>query len=228
MTKKSNPANVASAVLAHQGSLYAEDAGIRPRNEPGPLFQLLCASILMSARIRSDLAVRGAKALWKKGWRTPRKMAASTWEDRARALNRSGYARYDERTSTMLGETALAVIERYGGDLRQLRSQAGRRPGEERKRLKAFKGIGEVGADIFFREAQAVWPELYPFMDRRAAKGARRLGLRADARKLAGLVGRRQYPRLMAGLVRVTLDGPAPEVDEAASMKKRSSRRRRS
>lgn len=217
MSKENIQAGLASAVVSHQGALYAEDAGIRPKNEPAPLFQLLCASILMSARIRSDIAARGAKALWKKGWRTPKKMAAATWSARARTLNKSGYARYDERTSTMLGETAQAVIERYGGDLRKLRAAAARRPQEERKRLKAFKGMGDVGADIFFREAQAVWPEIYPFLDKRAAKGARRVGLRADARKLAGLVGRQQYPRLVAGLVRVSLDGPAPAVQKAAA-----------
>jgi hypothetical protein len=49
------------------------------------------------------------------------------------------------------------VVEKYGGDLRNLRKSAapGGRPdpARERKLLKEFKGIGDVGANIFFREA---------------------------------------------------------------------------
>jgi hypothetical protein len=38
----------------------------------------------------------------------------------------------------------------------------------ECKLLKEFKGIGDVGANIFCREAQIAWDELYPFADRKA------------------------------------------------------------
>jgi hypothetical protein len=40
------------------------------------------------------------------------------------------------------------------GDLRRLRAEAGQDPRQERRLLKAVKGLGEVGVDILFREAQ--------------------------------------------------------------------------
>ncbi len=52
-------------------------------------------------------------------------MAAASWADRAEVLNGAGYARYDERTSTMLGQTAELLLRDYGGDLRRLRERAG-------------------------------------------------------------------------------------------------------
>ena len=129
---------------------------------PTALFQWLCASLLFSARIRADAALR---ALFEAGLTTPETMASATWRS-APILNRSGYARYDESTSRMLGETSRMLLDRYQGDLRKLREAAGRDPQEERRLLEEFKGIGDVGADIFMREVQLVWDELYPFADR--------------------------------------------------------------
>jgi hypothetical protein len=68
------------------------------------------------------------------------------------------------------------------------------------------KGVGDVGADIFCREVQAPWAELYPFADGKALKVAARLDLGRDAPSLARLVDRRDLPRLIAGLVRIGLE----------------------
>ncbi len=144
-------------------------------------------------------------------------MADSTWEQRVRVLNRSGYARYDERTSAMLGDTVEHLLKEYDGDLRKLRDRAARDPKRERERLEEFKGIGDVGADIFFREVQLVWDEMYPFADDRVLDAARRLKLGGSARELERLVGsRRDYVRLVAGLMRVKLEDEFEEVREAA------------
>jgi hypothetical protein len=197
---------VVEALLERHGRTYAEELGIDlARGTPSPLFRLLCASLLFSARISADLAVRAARALNAEGWTTARKLAESTWDARVRVLNRSGYARYDERTARMLGETTDLLLERYGGDLRRLREDAGRDPDRERLRMLEFKGLGEVGVDIFFREVQVAWHELYPFADRRALASARALGLADDAEGLAELVTERQFPRLVAALVRTSI-----------------------
>jgi hypothetical protein len=90
-------------------------------------------------------------------------------------------------------------------------------PRRERALLKECKGIGDVGADIFCREAQLAWDELFPFADRRALEAARRLGLEDDAKKLARRVSRRDYPRLLAALVRTGLARDFDQVLEAAS-----------
>lgn len=209
---------VVAALLDRHGRTYASEVGIGTlRDTPSPLFRLLCASLLFSARISADIAVRATRALADAGWTTAAKLADSTWAQRARTLNRAGYARYDERTSTMLGETADLLLERYAGDLRRLREEAGRDPGAERKLLQQCKGIGDAGVDIFFREAQGVWDELYPFADRRALTGARALDLGDDPKALRRLVERDDFPRLTAALVRCSLAGDADEVRAAAA-----------
>jgi hypothetical protein len=108
------------------------------------------------------------------------------------------------------------LLDKYRGDLRRLREAAGRDPKRERSLLKECKGIGDVGADIFCREAQIVWDELFPFADRRALETARRLGLEDDAGKLARRIPRNDYPRLLAALVRAGLDKDVDGVLEAA------------
>jgi hypothetical protein len=133
-----------------------------------------------------------------------------------KVLNRSGYARYDESTSRYIEETTRLLLENYGGDLRKLRDAAKRDPAQERTLLKKFKGIGEVGADIFFREAQLAWEELFPFADQRALKTAQKLGLGQDAKGLARVVERRDLPRLLSALIAVDLAKSVSEVLEEA------------
>jgi len=140
-------------------------------------------------------------------------MARSTWEQRVQALDEGGYVRYDERTSTMLGETARTLIDLYQGDLRRLRTAADADPARERKLLDQFKGVGDVAVNIFFREAQRSWPELFPFADERALATAKELGLPANARELASLVrGRENFVRLVSALVRVQLEHRYDEI----------------
>lgn len=210
---------VAAAVLQLAGQTFCEELRIPlERNTPGPLFRALCFALLASTRIGHQIAVDAARALSDAGWTTPRKMKDSTWRQRTDTLNRAGYARYDESTSRMLGDTTEHLLEQYGGDLRRLRDAAERDPDAEARLLKEFKGIGDVGADIFFREVQLVWDELFPFLDERAMRGARELKLGADAGAIRALVGsRREYVRLVAGLVRVQLENRQEEVLRVAT-----------
>ena len=193
-------------LLEDYGQTFAEELGIKMRPaSPSALFRLLCFALLASARIRHSQALSAARALTESGWSTPKKMAAATWEQRVKVLNTYGYARYDEKTSRFLAETSALLLEKYGGDLRKLRAAAGQNPARERELLRECKGIGEVGVDIFFREAQLIWDELYPFGDQRALRSARRLGLPGDAQSLARFVPRTQFAQLIAALVRVDL-----------------------
>ncbi len=195
------------ALLNRHGTTYAQELRIDvAKGTPAELFRLLCASTLMSARISSSIATDAARALAKRGWRSPKKLAASTWEQRVAALHEAGYTRYQERTATMLGDLTDHLLDRWGGDLRKLREEAGRDPKQERKLLKEFKGLGDVGVDIFFREAQVGWEELFPFADRRALDAAGRLKLGKDPEALAKLAGERDFPRLVAALVRTELE----------------------
>lgn len=209
--------HVVATLLERHGRTYAEEAGITLRDTPSPLFRLLCLSLMLSARIRAEAAISAARALADAGWTTPEKMAASTWEERTRVLNESGYARYDESTSRMLGQTTDLLVDRYQGDLRNLRDEAERDPDAERRLLQEFTGIGSVGASIFSREVQAVWDEMLPYADDRALDVARDLGLGSDAEALRGLVDdAEQLTRLVAALVRSGLADDGEEILEAA------------
>ncbi|HEX2041723.1 MAG TPA: hypothetical protein VHF24_03725 [Acidimicrobiales bacterium] len=216
MARPSMKAIVAALLDAH-GTTFTEEAGIAvERNTPSPLFRLLCLSLLQSARISSDIAMRAAKGLAERKWNTAEAMLGSTWQQRVAVLNDAGYTRYQERTSTMLEDTARLVEERWKGDLRKLREEAGRDPAAERKLLKKCKGVGDVGVDIFFREVQVAWDELHPFADRRALASAKRLGVGTTAEELARRVSRTDFARLAAALVRVELAGDHDAVLTAA------------
>jgi hypothetical protein len=185
-------------LLDRAGRTYAAEAGIKLADKPAPLYRLLVLSVLLSTRISADIAVAAARELRTFG--TPRKMLDATWQQRVDALGRAHYVRYDESTATALGEGARLLLDEFGGDLRKIRD------GDVREQLRKFPRLGPVGADIFCREAQAVWPELRPYLDRKTLDGAERVGLPADAKKLAGLVDGSDLARFSAALVRVSLD----------------------
>lgn len=197
-----DPARTAHVVVQRHGRTFAEEAGIRLRDKPSPLWCLLVMSLLCSARISADIALAATRELWAAGWRTPRAMAASTWQQRVDALGRGGYRRYDERTAGQLGELAETVLERYSGDLRRLHTSTSDLAAD----LQQFKGIGPVGAGVFCRDVQAVWRDVAPYVDVLAADGAAKLGLPRRADRLSTLVPAADFPRLLAGCVRVALD----------------------
>jgi 3-methyladenine DNA glycosylase/8-oxoguanine DNA glycosylase len=133
------------------------------------------------------------------------------------ALGRGHYRRYDERTSTMLGDAAQQLLDRWAGDLRKLRDEAGGDPHRIHELLTEFKGIGPVGADIFLREVQAVWSQVTPYVDARVLRGAEKVGLPANARELAGLVDSpRELARLSSALVRVSRGSRAADEIKSA------------
>lgn len=73
-----------------------------------PLFRLLVATLLFSARIDASHAVAAARALGEQGWNDAESFLDAGRESRTRVLNDSGYARYDESTSRMFGDTCEA------------------------------------------------------------------------------------------------------------------------
>jgi hypothetical protein len=192
-------------LLARYGRTYAAEAGVRLRDQPAPLYQLLVLTTLLSVRIKADIAVAAARELFRAGWRTPRRMADATWQQRVDALGRAHYVRYDESTSTSLGDGARRVLDVWHGDLRRMRADAAGDAAALRRSLTGFRRIGETGAHIFCREVQVVWPELRPYFDQRALRAAGDLGLPTDPRRLADRVPPADVGRLAAALVRHSL-----------------------
>jgi endonuclease III len=213
----SSPSTIVENILKEYGQTFSQELGIPiEKNNPATLFRLLCATLLFSTRIQEKIAVKAAKALNQQGWNTPQKMLDASWEERARCLNEAGYARYDERTAAMLGDSSQFLVEHYDGDLRQLRKAAEHNPDQEHKLLQEFKGIGKVGANIFLREVQVAWNEVFPFADDRILETARAVNLPGDVEALQDLVSREDFPRLVAALVRVRLAHDEDKILEKA------------
>ncbi len=193
-------------LLDRHGRLYAEDAGIRLADRPGPLYQLLVLATLLSAPIPADTAVAAARELFAAGYRNPKAMSEASWQHRVDALGRGHYRRYDERTATMLGDGADLLSSKWHGDLRKLRDESGGDARGIASRLTEFPGMGPVGASIFLREVQEIWPAVAPYVDAKVTSGAHRVRLPGDREALAGLLaGSGQPARLAAALVRVSL-----------------------
>jgi len=190
-------------VLDRFGTTLAAEAGLRVENRPAPLFQLLVLTELVSARIATSVAVATAGELRAAGWTTAERLAEAGRQPLVAALGRGGYRRYDLRTAALLPQLAKDVLTRYRGDLRNLARTAEEDVGRAAVLLREFPGIGPVGAAVFLREAQAVWPWVRPFLDDRSREGARRVGLPEEAEALAALVPGEDFARLAAGLARV-------------------------
>jgi hypothetical protein len=193
-------------LLAQAGPTYAAEAGIKLADKPAPLYRLLVLSVLLSTRIKAAIAVDAARELRAAGLGTARAMAGATWQERVDALGRAHYKRYDEQTATALGEGAQYLLDEYRGDLRRVREAAN---GEFRTLARLLANVprlGPVGAEIFTREVQLVWPEFRPHLDRKALQGAEKLGLPTQPGRLAKLVDPGELAHLAAALVRVTLE----------------------
>lgn len=217
-TRGTSRRDVAGTILARYGRTFSQELGIPlERNTPSPLFRLLCYSLLSSAPIGHTLALRAARAVADAGWTTARTMKGSTPRQRIRVLDRAGYARYDELKAAELADAAALLLEKYGGDLRRLRSSGGRNSDRIAELLMEFRGIGEVGVGIFLREVQIAWGELHPYADDPVLDAARRLGLGGSVDALRRLArGRQDFVRLVAGIMRVRLENAFDEVRAAA------------
>ncbi len=91
-------------------------------------------------------------------------------------------------------------------------------PKRIRELLTEFKGMGPVGADIFLREVQAVWPQVAPYVDGRVTQGAEKVGLPSSAHDLSELVdSSRELARLSSARVQVSRAPRAAEVITSAS-----------
>ncbi|WP_433032201.1 endonuclease [Actinomycetospora sp. CA-053990] len=191
-------------LLDQGGRTFADEAGITLEDKPAPLYRLLVLSVLLSRRMQAQLGIRACRELVESGLGTPERMRDATWQERIDALARARY-RSTEQTSTALGEGAQLVLDEWGGDLRRMREAAAGDAATLAGHLTAVPRLGPVGADIFTREVQAVWPEFRPHLDAKALDAAEELGLSRDPRELAEQVPGDDLARFAAALVRETV-----------------------
>ena len=196
---------VVRRLLKVAGTTYAAEAGVRISDKPMPLFQLLVLCMLASKPIGATIAMRAGHELFTDGLRTPKAVLDADRRTMIDAFGRAHYVRYDESSATRLIEIAQRVLDEYSGDLREIARRSDNKIDIAKRMLKQFKGIGDIGADIYLREVQDVWTWVRPYFDRRAARAAKALGLPTDPTKL-GALAPRANARLAAALVRASLD----------------------
>jgi hypothetical protein len=201
-------------LLARVGRGYAEALGFSVTSNPSSLFRLLLLCVLTSRQREYRRAVAITQALVRQGWDSAARLAGSGYDERVAVIRSAGGSRSAERWSATLGDLAMAVTGRYGGDLRRLRGEARRDPAAQRRLLTGLPGVTDAAVDLFFRDAQVIWPEAGPFADRRSVRAAARLGLGGSVTDLAALTaGRSEKLAWLAGaLARVDLDGRYDEV----------------
>ena len=196
---------VVRRLLKVAGTTYAAEAGVRISDKPMPLFQLLVLCMLASKPIGATIAMSAGHELFTDGLRTPKAVLDADRRTMIDAFGRAHYVRYDESSATRLIEIAQRVLDEYSGDLREIARRSDNKIDIAKRMLKQFKGIGDIGADIYLREVQDVWTWVRPYFDRRAARAAKALGLPTDPTKL-GALAPRANARLAAALVRASLD----------------------
>jgi endonuclease III len=196
---------VVKRLLSNAGTTYAEEAGIRLKDKPMPVFQLLVLCMLASKPIDAAIAMQAARELFRAGLRTPQAVLDAERATMIRAFGRAHYVRYDESSATRMVDIAAMVRDEYGGDLRRLADRSDRDVKAAARLLQRFKGIGETGADIYLREVQDIWTWVRPYFDERAVRAACDLGLPGDPGKLSELAPRGNA-KLAAALVRVSLN----------------------
>ncbi|DBA85281.1 TPA: hypothetical protein ACH3X2_005975 [Trebouxia sp. C0005] len=189
------------------GQTYCEELGIDLASGSNAVFQWLACSSMFGSRLSETITMRAARGLLESKLTSPQAISDAPLEEEVEALHSEGNVQRAPSMSHYLNQTAKVVLDKYKGDLDNLRKEAKHDPVKERELVKAFKGFGEVAVNIFCREAQEAWEELFPFADDRTLKLAAEHGLPDDAVKLAELVDndKHKYVRLLAALIRSSL-----------------------
>lgn len=214
----------ARAVLGREGRGFAEEIGLGRTNNPSSLFGLLVTAVLVAPRGEATGAARAAHEVTNR-WHTVADLAAASEQDVAKELGAAveGFDRDDRDDSASedagtVRALACAVRDRWDGDLRTLREEAGHDPVRERELLTALPGVDDAVVDVFLREVQVLWDEVSPFADARALRAASALGLGESAEDLARYGGgAEKVGRLAGALARIEVEGSHDEVRATAS-----------
>jgi hypothetical protein len=199
-----------AALLEAGGETFAAEAGIDLADKPAPLYRLLVLAVLLSSRVQATLGTRACRELVDSGFGSPERMRDAARDDVHEALSRAKFLSKDQTTDA-LQQGAELVADRWHGDLRRMRAEADGDTGTLTALLTEVPRLGPVGADIFTREVQLVWPEFRPHLDGKATDGAKAVGLPTNPAALAELVDGDDLARFSAALVRADLDDDVAE-----------------
>ena len=159
-----------------------------------PFEELLCA-IVLSRPISHRLGLRTIRTILNApyGFTSPKAIKSFTPEQRHQAMF-DARTQHKDKTASQIGLVADVVASQFGKDdadtsLDKMRELAHKDWDEERDLLqRSVKGLGKTGLDIFFRRVQWAWPEAFPFVDERTARGIEKLGLPKNPDELYALL----------------------------------------
>ena len=207
--------DIVDALIEEQGTLFSSEMGIDLAQDTAETnFKWLVGTILLSKRISHKLAIRAGRALNDAGLMTIDGVLDADESTMIHTLGENGYKRYREVATDYIRTSAKWVRDDLDGDLRRLREENAD-VGEVLEKLQDAKGVGEVGAEIFAREAQLNWDFFYPRLDGSAADEADELGLSREHGPLVFMAGSRlRFVKLAAALSRAGIDEPDEAVEE--------------
>ncbi|KAE8378758.1 hypothetical protein BDV26DRAFT_291882 [Aspergillus bertholletiae] len=180
-TKKHRPKVQTAIEKLGRSPLHGTEIAQKPLTaSPETLLAMVIDALLKSRPISHELTQRTITKVIEAGYHDIRKLGKSSWEERTMILKDGGYNRYREQGATNLGELAELIDSKYHGDLNNLLEEAHHDRDEVRKLIKEIKGLGDLGADLFFNNVQSVWPEIAPFVDQRSLQTADQVGIGTD------------------------------------------------
>ena len=151
-------------------------------------FEELVSAVILSRPISHALGLRSIRTIFNDPYSltTPKKVLEAGWEGCREALDKAR-TQHRQKTAEELVLLAEAVNGGLGSgeedvELEHVREEGGKDVERERQILKtSVKGFGATGLDIFGRRIQALWPEWFPFADRRTMDALEKLGLPGSA-----------------------------------------------
>ncbi|KAJ5746185.1 hypothetical protein N7520_011367 [Penicillium odoratum] len=175
---------------------------------PDTVLAMVLDSMVKARPISHSLTQKTVKHLLDEGYHHIDILATTTWEERTNTLREGGYNRYREQCATYMGGLSDIVSIKYDGDLKNLLETAHEDREEVRGLMMEFKGIGDLGLELFFNNVQSVWPSIAPFLDSRSLQTAEEIGIGRDLDAIYGALG--QEPEKMSllanGLSKVRLE----------------------
>jgi hypothetical protein len=126
-----------------------------PSRKETEIFKWFLACLLFGKPIQSEIAEQAHRELVEAGLTSPEAILRAGWDRLVLLLDRAHYVRYDFSTATKLLDVCRELRRRYR-TLSNLLRQA-RTASELSQKLKEFKHIGPVTAQIFLREIRPIW-----------------------------------------------------------------------
>jgi len=175
------PSKIRKAIVDY-GSVPLEGTAVKEPTKAAPetLLAMVLEAMLTSTRISHNLAQQAVNAAIDAGYHDIKRLSESTWEERVNVMAEGGYNRYREQTATRLGHLSDLINSKYDGDLNNMLKKSDSQPEKIRELVKEINGIGDLGVDLFFNNAQSVWPCIAPFIDARSLHTAKEVGIGDD------------------------------------------------